>query len=221
MIKLTDDEIHHNITVLRKKKNNVIRINRENDIIEVKIVEIKGNDVKCEILRNISIKTQPKIFLYNALIKKKNLELMIRFASQLGIESCSFIETEYTLLRETNPKYMERLKKIARENSVLSFNKVPVLNKEISFYKAVEKAGDGLNIIFTVSSNAKPLKKILPDKCPDVLKVFIGPEGGFSKKEVEYAGKNGFKSASLGAYRMRSEAATICSISGVRIFYGD
>ena len=37
--------------------------------------------------------------------------------------------------------------------------------------------------------------------------IFIGPEGGFSENEIEYAKQNGFKAVSLGSSRLRTETA--------------
>jgi len=45
-------------------------------------------------------------------------------------------------------------------------------------------------------------------KNSDVL-ILIGPEGDFSREEVEFAVQNGFKEISLGDARLRTETAGI------------
>lgn len=43
------------------------------------------------------------------------------------------------------------------------------------------------------------------------IKVFIGPEGGFTKGEMEYAAEKGVKSFSLGRYTLRAETAALAA----------
>ena len=63
--------------------------------------------------------------------------------------------------------------------------------------------------------------EILPESPPDKIDVLIGPEGGFSENEINYANEKGFIPASLGSFRMRSEAASFCALSSIRVFYGN
>ena len=43
--------------------------------------------------------------------------------------------------------------------------------------------------------------------------VLIGPEGDFSRKEVESASNHDFKGLNLGKYRLRTETAAIVALS--------
>jgi 16S rRNA (uracil1498-N3)-methyltransferase len=43
------------------------------------------------------------------------------------------------------------------------------------------------------------------------IKVFIGPEGGFTKGELEYAGEKGVKNFSLGRHTLRAETAALAA----------
>ena len=51
--------------------------------------------------------------------------------------------------------------------------------------------------------------------------VFIGPEGGFSKKETEYAISKGFITVTLGKRILRTETAGIATIAAIRYEIGD
>jgi 16S rRNA (uracil1498-N3)-methyltransferase len=44
-----------------------------------------------------------------------------------------------------------------------------------------------------------------------VINVFIGPEGGWSEKEINLAKENGFLITNLGNFTLRAETAAICS----------
>jgi 16S rRNA (uracil1498-N3)-methyltransferase len=46
-----------------------------------------------------------------------------------------------------------------------------------------------------------------------VVGLFVGPEGGFSDRELERARKAGLSLASLGPYRLRSETAGMVAVA--------
>jgi 16S rRNA (uracil1498-N3)-methyltransferase len=55
----------------------------------------------------------------------------------------------------------------------------------------------------------------------DRLAVFIGPEGGFSEKEVLTASEKGFFTTTLGQRILRAETASIAAISVIQYALGD
>ena len=61
-------------------------------------------------------------------------------------------------------------------------------------------------------SNVKPVEKIL---------ILLGPEGGFTLKEVETARESGFITAALGPRILRSETATVAACTLLQYLFGD
>lgn len=57
-------------------------------------------------------------------------------------------------------------------------------------------------------------RRVAPDKDVTIL---IGPEGDFSKEEIETAYKNGFLPISLGQNRLRTETAAIVACTTVNM----
>ncbi len=53
------------------------------------------------------------------------------------------------------------------------------------------------------------------------LCLLVGPEGGFSEREVEDAGVSGFTAVSLGPRVLRTETAAIASMTAVQLLWGD
>jgi len=58
-------------------------------------------------------------------------------------------------------------------------------------------------------------------KPTDQTLILIGPEGDFSKNEIDYLLSKGFKSVSLGKSILRSETAAIYVVSLVRFLLED
>ena len=60
------------------------------------------------------------------------------------------------------------------------------------------------------------LKKVLTDdnnKTANTIGMMIGPEGGFSQKEIDYASENGINIVSLGNRILRTETAAVAMLS--------
>ena len=49
----------------------------------------------------------------------------------------------------------------------------------------------------------------------------IGPEGGFSKREVELASAQGFQSVYMGRRILRAETAALAALTLVQFLWGD
>ena len=53
------------------------------------------------------------------------------------------------------------------------------------------------------------------------IAILIGPEGGFTSKEVEISRKYGFQSVSLGPRLLRTDTAPLAAISILQNRWGD
>ena len=65
------------------------------------------------------------------------------------------------------------------------------------------------------------LKRVFEELHPgSAVILVIGPEGGLTGDEVNYAIKAGFRAASLGALTLRSETAAIASLAALQYHRG-
>jgi len=104
---------------------------------------------------------------------------------------------------------LKRLEKIAKEATEQSKRvTLPKIEKILSFKEAIEKARNfDLKILFDISGKKfSPLKRKI-----DKVVIFIGPEGGWDKSEIELAKKENFEILNLGKLNLRSETAAIVS----------
>jgi 16S rRNA (uracil1498-N3)-methyltransferase len=80
----------------------------------------------------------------------------------------------------------------------------------------ITASSDALKLIFWEEESQKTIKDILTDKSLVDIKNFfiiIGPEGGFSKDEINMAKQSGFISVSLGKQILKVETAASAIIS--------
>lgn len=156
---------------------------------------------KLEIEKSFGTKTN----LYLAILKKENFELAVQKAVEVGVTNITPIITERTIKTGIN---ITRMKKIILEASEQCGRSiVPVLSPILDFPVALAYGSASQEkIIFHID-----LKNNLytPDLKAKNVSIFIGPEGGFTEKEIKQAENASYTVASLGPLVLRGETAAI------------
>lgn len=196
-----------------KQIKNVLKLKKDELII---LADGRGNNAEI-VLSSVSndkiigiinkvdkkAKTKRRVSLYLAILKKENFELAVQKAVEAGVSEIIPIITERTIKTGLN---IERLKKIileASEQSGRSF--VPTLSPILKFQNALidgDKSEE--KIIFHLDNNL-----YIPNKEAQDISIFIGPEGGFTPKEIDLAKKSNYSVFSLGSLTLRAETAAI------------
>ena len=145
-----------------------------------------------------------KITLCLSIIKKDNFELVVQKATELGVSTIIPILSERS---EKKNLSIERLNKIAIEASEQCGRGdvptiLPVISLETMFAEGIpyDKA-------YFFQMHGSPLSKI--DDTTETVILFVGPEGGWSEKEIEKFEMANIKSVELGQTVLRAETAAI------------
>jgi len=101
---------------------------------------------------------------------------------------------------------------------------LPELAPPASLNEAVESA-EGLRLLPWEGENEATLRRLLRsslanEKTP-VVSIFVGPEGGFARQEVDRAVELGARIVSLGPRTLRSETAGIVAAAAVLYELGE
>ena len=200
--------------VLRLEKgDSLILSNGKGQSAEVTITLISPDKIVCAV-RKVEKETETgkKVHLYLAILKKENFELATQKAVECGVASITPIITERTIKTGLN---ISRLEKIIREASEQSGRSiVPTLSPILNFSSALAfgSAADE-KIIFHLGDVDYISKKEAKS-----ASIFIGPEGGFTEREINEATAAGYIGASLGPLTLRGETAAI--VGTYRAVYG-
>ncbi len=161
--------------------------------------------------------TQRKnIWLCVALIKKDNFELVVQKATELGVNNIVPIICEHSEKRKLN---MERMQKIAVESSEQSGRgDIPQIHQVIELYDILQQnilPNDKLVLHPIVESGnfQFPISNFQKKDGPNDIAIFIGPEGGFSDKEIAVFKSYNMPVVSLGTQILRAETAAIATAS--------
>ncbi len=149
-----------------------------------------------------------EITLYQSLIKKDNMEWVAEKATELGVSKIVPVVSERSEKKDLN---IERLEKIIIEASEQCGRAdVP----EMGSIEQLASSLEGLEGEFVVfDSSGVSFDPSLFSTDYKLLSIFIGPEGGWSPKEIEEFKNAGAKVYSLGKLTLRAETAVIAALS--------
>ena len=212
LITINQIDSKHITKSFRKNIGDLIKITNGNgSICDAEIIE-KGRNIKVEIKKIVNYERE-KTSIHVALSPLKNIsrfEWFVEKATELGINQITPIISDYSEKRKVNTERLERIIISSMKQSNQCYR--PILNTIVD-YKTFILNNKEEKIIANLKTNNKLQKKLLET---NNLCLLIGPEGGFSDKEIEYSLKNNVKEITLGNNRLRSETAAIYSISAIK-----
>ncbi len=172
---------------------------------KAKIKEITSKKIELEIESIYKNECEPKnnVCVYLAILKKENFELATQKAVECGVMEITPVRTERTVKLNLNKERIEKIIKEATEQSGRSI--LPKLNNVIQLREFLPKK-DELNLF--LDAGGENINEI---NLSDFRKInlLIGPEGGWSEDEINFATRNGFTKTSLGKTTLRAETAAI------------
>lgn len=220
---LIGSEAKHIQRVLRKNKGDMIYLtNGLGYLYKCIIIESdkKGLQLHVEDFSFFQ-RPKPEIHLYlGKMHHQERLEFAAEKCTELGVQSISIVETEHTQ-PFGKMKYGRVEQKIIGALKQSQNLYLPKLNFIDSLSAALLKIQNNqrfLNLIAHEINLEKAERKTLIhflENCEqnfDKVNLFIGPEGGFSTREVESALLSDCQLVSLGEKRLRAETAAILAV---------
>ncbi len=206
--------LHQTHKVLRMKEGAEFCLFDGNNESQVQVLEMGKKKMVVKKIQDIENDSEPrlKINLYQAVPKKPALfELIIQKATEIGTHAIYPLITKRTESRRLSK--MERLNIIAMEATEQCGRiHIPKIHEPITFEKTVKNADINF-IAYAKESNLYLSRHLSNVKNADEINLYIGPEGGFSEKEIQLALENDFKTFSLGKRILRTETAAIAALS--------
>ena len=195
----------------------------------VVLTEVRSDRVRGIVADRSPSRGEPStnITLYQAVLKADRFELVLQKGTELGVSAFVPIFCARSVpKRREGPGAANRLgrwRSIITEAAEQSGRgRIPALEKPLDFFEACDGVR-GFAIIPWEHEGARSLKAALGPRKGDGLEVgmFIGPEGGFTQEEIDYARARGLVSVSLGARTLRAETAGIVAAAAILYELGD
>lgn len=160
-----------------------------------------------------------RVTLYQGVPKASKLEEIIQKCTELGVYEICPVLTARSISRPDEKqakKKNERYQKIALEAAQQSGRGiVPEIRNMLKLPQAVREDNAELKIVF-YEGGGKPLKELIT---PDIktVSIYIGPEGGFEKEEVELIEGAGGTAATLGKRILRTQTAPVAALTAIML----
>lgn len=216
-IVLNEEQSRHIAKSLRMKKGDMITVCNSKGSDFGCIIEETIPSVVLKVCYEQATESEPsiKVHLYQCLPKGDKMDGIVKKCTELGTYFFTPVLSKRCVSRPDKKsllKKIQRYNKISLEASQQSGRGiVPVVNECVNFKDAVLNCREDVKIIFYEGGGERLYN--LVEKDTKSVAVFIGPEGGFEKEEVDFAAENGFVNATLGKRILRTQTAPVCAVS--------
>jgi len=220
---ITGNDVNHIRNVLRLKIGEKIMVSDGSGTdYQCSISEI-GSDMITASIEDVfknAAELPVKITLFQGMPKSDKLELIIQKAVELGVYEIVPVITKRTVVKIDDKKAgkkLERYNVIAESAGKQSGRGIiPTVKPFMSFKQALEYAKTfDMNLIpYEEAKGMEYSREVIKDiHGKKSLGIFIGPEGGFAKEEVDMAIEAGAKCITLGNRILRTETAGLAVLS--------
>jgi 16S rRNA (uracil1498-N3)-methyltransferase len=216
-VTLGSEESFHCIKVLRMRAGD--KINLSDGIGNLYEGQIMSADIKnCPVmLINVIPESGKRPFrLHMAVAPTKNIarfEWFLEKATEIGIDEITPLFCEHSERVQIRTDRLQKIILSAAKQSVKTY--LPVLHEPVKFGDFIQMNLPSARFVAYVEENQPlHLKTAYHDGDCTVL---IGPEGDFSKKEIEAALQKGFVPVNLGPSRLRTETAAVVACHIINI----
>lgn len=205
---LDETDSRHCIKVLRKNVGDILHItDGKGNLYKVSLLDKNTKACQFKVSETTNREKRANHYLHVAIAPTKQIsrfEWFLEKAIEIGVDEITPLVSKYS---ERNRIKEERLNKImiaAMKQSLQTF--LPKLNPLTDFSDLLERPTNASKYIAYTAEKDQVLEKQFVKG--DSLFV-IGPEGGFSEKEVEAAKGENYRVVSLGENRLRTETAGV------------
>ena len=222
-IRVTGDDINHIKNVLRMTAGEkvVVSCGQGTDYYCI-IEDIQETGVSLRIQEEKPAVTElpVRIVLFQALPKVDKMELVIQKAVELGASEVVPVRSRRCVVKldaHREAKKLARWRAIAESAAKQSGRGIlPQIHDSMDFGKALEYAQelDSVLIPYELCDAIDESQHIVQRAVrQNSIGIFIGPEGGFERSEVEAAVRSGAQPVSLGIRILRTETAGLAVLS--------
>ena len=208
MLEIPEGEARHVSRVLRGREGDPVEVAASGRLFLAEL----GAARTANVVEELEVADEGvEVYLYQAVPKGGRMDLVVEKATEVGATGIVPLLTERGIVSPRDGK-VDRWRRVAeaaaRQSLALD---VPEVTEPVSFEVAVREAGEAGVMLH----NAPGLGDV-EDVAEPGVRLFVGPEGGWTEAELAAAERAGLVVAQLGPRRLRSETAGIVGVSRAR-----
>lgn len=215
-------------TVLRMKRgDSIIVLDNSGMEWQVTLTDVSQDIVEGQIVAEQLAQGEPglQLTLYQGTLKGQKFEWVLQKGTELGVYR--FIPTicQRSVVNKIEPLATKhvRWQQVIREAAEQSQRgKLPHLEQAMPLPEAIQHAKSSPLILMPwEEASGSTLKAILPKTKVNAAAIFIGPEGGFTKTEVDLVREAGGQIIKVGPRILRAETAGLAICSAILYEMGE
>ena len=214
--KFSREESKHIAKVLRKKEGDLLYITNGKGSLFTAELTLATQSVCQVTLLEHKAYPQKDYYVHLAVAPTKmndRYEWFLEKATEIGVDEITPIICDHSERKVIKPERLQRILQSAMKQSLQYY--LPILNEAVTFKEFIKQSHQETNkyIAHCDEVHKDLLKNAIQPKTAVLL--LIGPEGDFSKKEIQSAMDLGYAPVSLGATRLRTETAAIVALNSI------
>jgi 16S rRNA (uracil1498-N3)-methyltransferase len=227
-VQLSGDEARHLRSVLRLGPGDrVFVFDGIGNEFEGVVKEFGKETVRIDELRRVEParpESPLRITLAVSLLKGDKFDLVVQKTTELGVAGIVPLETERADVRlrdeRDTHKRVQRWQRIALEAAKQSGRAlVPTICPPQALHSLSEDTG-GMRLFFS-ERDGSSLAEVVAEETPSAVIAIVGPEGGWTDKEIAAAREMGYQIVTLGGRVLRAETAAIAVTVLLQHVFGD
>lgn len=218
---LSEDSHHHLVNVLRVQANEMIELVIDSSVYLAKVRQVKPLII--DRLEKINSNHELPFFLtlIYPVSKGERFDWVVQKATELGVYElipCSSERTVVVWQPEDLPKKFSRYQRMIDEATLQSKReKRMTMDRYMTLSQALTLSFDHQLIASEYHLQDPSSKFNLPSIAKgNHVAIVVGPEGGFSEKEIEFAIAHQYQPLSLGPSILRTETAVTVALAMLR-----
>lgn len=218
---------HHAVRVLRLGENDLVRLfNGDGCEYHARIVRLDklGVVVVIESAAPRSCESPLHVLLAQGISSGERMDYTLQKSVELGVGAIQPIEAERSVVKLSGERMLKRLQHwqavVASACEQSGRNIVPPVRPVMSLIDWLGDHDSGEALRIHLAPDAELSLRELEKPAASVV-LAVGPEGGFSDKEVAALQQHGFVGVKLGPRILRTETAALAALSALQILWGD
>ena len=224
-IQLQDQAARHAVQVLRLAVSSELDLfNGDGNEYKAHITRIERHRawVQLDSCRQHSRESMLHITLGQVISKGDRMDYALQKAVELGVSRISPLFSQRSVVK-LSPERLQKRQQHWQGIMISACEQcgrtvLPQLDQPMDLAQWVQQQSSGRRLVLAPDAS-EPLGKYPP--ADQQVTLLIGPEGGLSEDEIQFATSQGFEGIGLGPRILRTETATVAAVTLLQYLWGD